>query len=140
MIKMKVRYPKNSDQPLSEHFTTKEFDCNCGKCSETIIDTDFLIKLEKMREVKGSSLRINNGGGYRCANKQQQLRLAGYETATGISQHELGNAADVSDGKTPGAELEKLARSVGIKAVGVGKMWVHIDGRDDMDRRWFYKA
>lgn len=43
-------------------------------------------------------------------------------------------------GPLTGLELEKAARAVGFKAVGIGHNWVHLDIRMDKERRWEYKS
>lgn len=131
-----LEIPKRQGRSLSEHFNSDEFDCHCGCCTQTLIDTELVNKLEAMRTLIGKPIKINSG--YRCAHRQEQLRQMGFETASGKSQHELGKAADIMcDGMT-GAELDKIARSVGIKAVGVAHNWIHLDLRDDRERRWTY--
>jgi len=101
------------------------------------VDSHLVERLDKLCELKRGKVSITSG--YRCANKQEQLRLAGYETAKGVSQHELGRAADITDGVTPGVELEELARAAGFESVGVGKLWIHVDMRVG-HRRWTYKS
>lgn len=121
---------------ISKYFNKSEFLCPCGNCKDFEIDAELLEKLDAMRELHGGPLKVTSG--YRCAAYQEQLKLRGYETATGVSQHTLGRAADVTDGVTPGYELEDQARKAGFKAVGVGKNWVHVDLRSDKDRKWSY--
>lgn len=131
-------YPKKAGVKLSEHFSSSEFDCPCGHCDSTLIDETLIDRLEKTRGTLGTPLRINSG--YRCARYQEELRLRGYETATGVSQHELGRAADIMSAKdgVGGIEIESAARASGFRAVGVGHSWCHVDLRDDKDRRWEY--
>lgn len=129
-------YPKGSPLLLTPNFNVIEFECPCDTCKETLVNPDLVTKLEAMRKILGSKLRITSG--YRCATYQQQLKIRGYETAKGISQHTRGNAVDVTNEVALGAELEEAARKAGFRAVGVAKTWVHLDMRDDMDRRWFY--
>lgn len=135
-----MTYKKGSKDALGVYFTAREFDCPCQKCTETIIDPELVNRLESMRVSIGKPLRINSG--YRCSNYQTELRLRGYETSTGPSQHELGRAVDVmrADSQSIGLELEKEARKAGFKAVGVGSSWIHCDLRDDVVRRWEYKS
>ena len=83
---------------------------------------------------------VSKGGGYRCARYQEILRRKGFETSTGISQHELGRAADITCHGLNGNDLEVYAREAGFKAVGVGARFIHVDLRDDVERRWEYKA
>ncbi len=132
-----LTYPKDSNERLSTHFMLREFDCPCQVCVETILDSALISKLEALRAQTGP-LRINSG--YRCSNYQTELRLRGYETATGVSQHTEGRAADVmsEDSRFSGVALESFARTAGFMAVGVGGTWVHVDLRDDKERRWEY--
>jgi uncharacterized protein YcbK (DUF882 family) len=121
---------------LSSNFASQEFNCPCSECKITLVDEELVAKLQKMHDDIGSKLKITSG--YRCASHQKHLTMLGYETAKGVSQHQLGKAADVTNGVTPGGELEGYARDAGFKAVGVAQLWIHVDTRDDMDRRWFY--
>lgn len=132
-------YPRGPNNVnLSIHFSLSEFLCGCGKCPQTKVDPDLITKLEALRALCKATIRINSG--YRCREYQDDLRRRGYDTATGVSQHELGRAADVSteSPRLSGAEIEVLARRAGFKAVGVGMTWAHLDLRDDKERRWVY--
>jgi uncharacterized protein YcbK (DUF882 family) len=133
-----MQYGLNEGRQISEHFNSNEFRCDCGVCRIILVNTDLVSKLEEMRKILGSSLTISSG--YRCEHKQHELTIRGFDTAKGISQHTLGNAVDVTNGVTPGFELEDAARKAGFKAVGVAKTWVHVDLRSDRDRRWTYKS
>lgn len=130
-------YKKGEHAVLSPYFNSSEFDCPCPQCTTTKIDPKLITLLTALREKTGP-LRITSG--YRCPHYQTELRLRGYPTANGPSQHEFGGAADIVGAGTEysGAELEKLAREVGFKAVGVASSWVHVDIRSDKERRWVY--
>ena len=128
------KYKKGSNTKLSDHFNSNEVDCKCSECSETLIDSELIVRLERMRTLTGP-LSITSG--YRCQAYQDALRKAGFETAAGVSQHTLGRAADVLNGVMLGAELEHCARKVGFECVGVGRTWVHVDLRPG-PKRWFY--
>jgi uncharacterized protein YcbK (DUF882 family) len=133
-------YKKGTNVKLSTHFNSSEFSCSCDQCNITIIDPTLIVLLEAMRAILGTPIKIN--AGYRCAHKQDMLRLQGYETAKGISTHQLGQAADIESGVWLGHELEDAARRAGFKAVGVAQTWVHCDlrGQDGgRVRRWTYK-
>lgn len=131
-------YAKGKSIQLSNHFVSKEFDCPCNDCKQTVVDITLVSHLEAMRTILGSKLRITSG--YRCPEYQVQLRLRGYETAKGVSQHELGKAADITNDVAPGHELEDAARKAGFLAVGVGKNWVHVDTRLGKSRSWKYSS
>ena len=130
---------KGLNQKLSEHFSSNEFDCPCDLCADTNIDEDLFTKLEAMRQSLACSLRIHPGGGYRCDQYQFSLTKRGFETSKGISQHQLGKAADISTGLHSGEELEKHAKKAGFRAIGVSANWIHVDVRNDKDRFWYYK-
>lgn len=131
-----LQYKKKEGRKLSDHFISDEFDCPCDKCVLTLIDLALVERLEQVRTLLSAPIRINSG--YRCAGYQADLRARGYETASGISQHELGRAADIMSEPVVGTVLEKIARAAGFKAVGVGGTWIHVDMRDDKERRWEY--
>lgn len=132
-------YSKDKNIQLSTHFWSKEFSCPCDDCKQTLIDKILVSQLEAMRTILGSKLRITSG--YRCQDYQDQLALRGYETSKN-SQHLLGKAADVTNGVSPGHELEDAARRAGFLAVGVGSNWVHVDlrGENGKQRRWIYRS
>lgn len=131
-----LTFPKDSQEQVSKYFKAHEFDCPCDNCSQTFIDMHLLEKLDALREVLGFPVKITSG--YRCDHHQEQLKEMGFETAVGKSQHQEGKAADVKTGHHLGIEIEEAARSIGFKAVGVGKSWAHVDLRDDRERRWTY--
>lgn len=90
--------------------------------------------LEAVRQAYGQSISVHSG--YRCAAHQADLAAQGYETAKGISQHQLGNAADLA--ATNMAAFVPLIEAR-FKAVGLARTWLHCDLRDDKERRWTYK-
>jgi uncharacterized protein YcbK (DUF882 family) len=130
-------YKKGENVTLSPHFKLNEFQCPCSECATVEVDPDLIITLEALRSKVNHPLRINSG--YRCQNYQNELRLRGYETSLGISQHTLGRAADVmsEDSRLSGVALETLARQCGFTSVGVGHNWIHVDLRPGY-RRWEY--
>ena len=131
-------YEKGSNTPLSNNFNSSLFDCHCDQCSTTLIDTDLINKAEKLVLLLGTKVNINSA--YRCAHKQQMLRIQGLETSKGISQHQLGKAMDISNGVATGMELAEAALLAGFKAIGQASNWVHVDLRDDVVRKWYYKS
>lgn len=131
-----IKYDKRDRKSLSLHFSSNEFNCPCSDCKETLVSDTLVERLEKMRVDLGVQLHVTSG--YRCKGYQEQLRLRGYETATGISQHELGNAADISNGVLRGDELAEAAEKAGFTCIGVGKTWCHLDVRPG-PKRWSYK-
>lgn len=127
------KWKRGEDPKLSHYFRAREFECHCG-CVEQMIDEELVARLETLRLLLGAPIVVTSG--YRCAVKQQQLRDQGHETAVGVSQHELGRAADISSYAM--ATLTAHAARV-FKATGAAKTFVHCDLRDDKERRWSYK-
>lgn len=128
---------RKDDFGLGEWFHALEFQCNCGKCIAQKISKDLIDKLDVIREAFGSPLFITSG--YRCSEYQKVLRDRGVETSTGVSQHELGRAADIviTDPKRM-VELRDLL-SKHFMAIGEGRTFTHVDLRADKIRRWGYK-
>lgn len=121
---------------LSKSFNSGEFED--GISEYVLIDKRLVDRLQKLRDHLICPIKITSA--YRSPAKQEQLRKQGYETANGISTHEVGCAVDLWTGKHTGEQLERAARFVGFKSVGVGTSWVHVDIRDDKERRWEYQT
>lgn len=132
-------FAKNDSTPISKYFKAREFDCPCLKCEETLIDDELVLMLDKMRDLAAIPLKINSG--YRCKDHQADLKARGYETAPGVSAHELGNGADVSALMNPltGEQLEAFAKEAGFTRFGVGLHFIHVD-RKEGSARWVYKS
>jgi uncharacterized protein YcbK (DUF882 family) len=129
------QYEKGSLEMVGNNFMAKEFDCPCSKCTITLIDDDLILGLEAMRLTLNVPIRIHSG--YRCADHQAALAASGHQTSKGVSQHELGKAADVSAATFGGLRLEAAARGAHFKSVGVAPTWVHVDTRQGT-RQWHY--
>lgn len=130
--------PKGRSYQLSSNFESTEFDCPCinRECVFTYIDLDLITKLQSLRDIVRVPLFINSG--FRCTKHQLDLKERGHQTASLVSSHEHGMAADIFTIKHTGLELEEMARDLGFKAVGVGESWIHVDLRRDKHRRWEY--
>ena len=145
-------WPKGSNKRLTSYFSEGEFTCPCIKqdtCGEQRISVDLISQLQTVRKQLKSPIKVTSG--YRCAAYQAELATRGYETAKGISQHQLGNAVDISPilGVTrPNEdkpltmvelmlELKRLVEA-NFKASGQGKTFFHVDTRADKERRWSY--
>lgn len=139
------KYQKGSNKKLQFNFEVADFDCPCRdpECVTTIVDDDLVLGLQLMRDQLGCPLFISSG--YRCPAYQKHLKDQGYETAVGVSQHELGKAADVFTRKHSGEALAELAYKVGFRRCGVGGTFVHVDVKGAMDGRrdiveWSYSS
>lgn len=101
-----------------------------------MVSPDLIAKLEKVRTAIGP---IQVTDGYRCQWLQDDMRRRGYETAAGVSQHTLGNAADVRPQQLnimPQFEAECAKH---FEAIGIAATWLHVDLRTGKERRWYYK-
>jgi hypothetical protein len=127
---------KGERHQISKDFVTTEFDCPCKNagCQEQRISAAHIEKLQEVRNEVGA-IRINSG--YRCALHQEELRQQGYETAKGISTHQLGHASDIK-----AIDMAALLRACErrFKAIGVARSFLHVDERSDKVRRWGYVA
>ena len=132
-MKPLISFKKGDKVHLSKNFTSLEFQCSCAKCDTNIIAKELLDLIQKVRDDYGAPIRINSA--YRCANKQEELRNQGYETAKGKSSHEEGWALDVSSSNM--SKLLTVCEKY-FKNVGVAKSFIHIDIRDGGPRRWSY--
>jgi uncharacterized protein YcbK (DUF882 family) len=131
-----IQWKRGELLELSAHFKSTEFNCHCMKCDQQMIDSLLIHNLENMRAAVGA---IQVTSGYRCQAYQRQLAADGHETAKGISQHELGRAADIRPYKLGiMADFEQQAARY-FKAIGIAETWLHVDLRSDKVRRWRYK-
>lgn len=133
---MVYKWNKGENRQLSAHFWTHEFVCPCvyKACVEQRVSCELISKLEQVRYEYGYPLTVLSG--WRCAAHQSDLASQGYETAKGLSQHELGQAADIQGQYA--VTLKQVATRY-FKAIGIAKTWLHVDTRGDKIRRWGYK-
>lgn len=126
-------WPTHFKDSITPHFGTYEFHSNDPACKTQRIRGELLERLERVRTAIGATIMVRSG--FRTAEDQERLKRLGYETSKGISQHELGAAADIcaDDMETLLRECEKE-----FMAIGVAKSFIHVDLRDDKIRRWDY--
>ena len=131
--------------PLSDHFSTAEFDCNCSypECKEQKISKILVNKLELIRIEIKQPLGVSSA--FRCAKKQQDLRDAAAKgegdltvVASKTSTHELGDAVDIypKDRKNVRTDFLKLCASH-FDSIGLSDRFLHVDQRKG-HRRWNY--
>lgn len=114
---------KGSGKKVSSHFNSNEFDCKGHECcDETIIDSELIDILEKVRNHFNKPLRINSG--YRCADHNADSKGAKN------SLHTKGMAADVRISGVKPIEIAKYAESAGVKGIGLYPSFVHLDTRE----------
>lgn len=122
---------KQDNTQLSAHFKASEFDCPCGQCNETKINTDLVELLEDVHnvitEILGHEFPIKVSSGYRC-----ETHNATVPGAVSGSQHPLGNAADVI---IPNKYHQVISILVGKRGgVGFYPDRLHIDCRGSKAR------
>jgi uncharacterized protein YcbK (DUF882 family) len=117
---------------LTTNFDRSEFACHCG-CGRDDIDLQLVAILQQMREAVGHRLDIESG--VRCV--QHNLKEGGRPN----SAHLRGKAADI---KCPNSrlrfELVALAIQAGIRRIGIGETFVHLDNDETLapDVLWLY--
>ena len=107
--------------PQWKYFTEKELaDTRTGEC---LMDPDFMVKLNKLRDLYGKPMRITSG--YR--SKETNLAVNGAEN----SPHMYGKAVDVYVSGVDALNLLVLAVDVGFTGIGVSQKgasrFIHID-------------
>lgn len=124
------------DQPVGVYFNLHDYSCPCINldCIDQKIALDLIQKLDELRKEIARPIKITSG--FRCAQHQLELASRGCETAKGISQHELGMAADIwtDDLSSLHLPVQKF-----FKSIGFSSRFIHVDLRDDHVRHWYYK-
>lgn len=121
-------YKKGSREMLAPNFQAREFDCNCSRCTTTLVDEKLPVILQQIRDHFGKPVRIS--GPYRCPEHNAEV-----PNASKNSRHTKGMAADIQvDGIAP-AEVAKFAESIGVLGIGLYDTnkdghFVHVDTRD----------
>lgn len=137
MLNPKTNYyewTKGQGSEISVYFTEDEFSCPCihASCVSQRINRDLTTRLFAVRQALRSPIHITSG--FRCHEHQLDLAAKGYETAKGLSQHELGNAADVQ--ATIMGKLRVAVESQ-FTSIGYANTFLHVDTRSG-DRKWYY--
>lgn len=110
-------YKYNDQTKITAHFKASEFDCKCGKKHNTIIDTDLVELLEKLR-TRLNAKSGNPYSGYRCPTHDK--RVGG----SGSGPHTDGFGVDIyfigQDGKRiPSSKVALTLEDMGHK-YGIG--------------------
>lgn len=133
-------WTKGENPSINEHFNAHEFACQCSynDCCTQQISMDLIDRLTQIREALGEPIRITSG--YRCHKHQLDLTSQGLETANGLSQHEVGMAADIQCRDMHGL-LQECKKH--FNSIGVANSFIHVDMRplkaDGSPRWWSYK-
>lgn len=109
---------------LSANFSNSEFACPC--CGQSHMDSDFIIKLQQVRDDLGVPFSPVDGGGYRCP------QYNGSDTGA----HVEGKAIDPDLGREYYYEFIKLCMKHGFTGFGVknknGRFQMHADTAEDI--------
>ena len=90
------------------------------------MDTDFMSRLEKMREEWYSQsnriLKVNSG--YRC--KEHNRHVSRFAQKDGSGPHTMGKAIDIAISGRDAKRLYKIARKY-MTGIGISKRFIHMD-------------
>ena len=123
-----LQYSRGNTTKLSTNYIAKDFDCPCGSCSSTLINTNIVNWIERINSK--FNIKLNIKSGYRCA---QYNRV--YEEKGDGNFHTYGAAVDVilPGDADDGIKSKILAYAEGIGPTGIGNYiegnWIHIDNR-----------
>lgn len=129
--------PKGANIQLSEHYRSREFDCQCKRpgCTVTIIHPTLVDACETMRVDLSRPVTITDGGGsgYRCPAHNAEVGGAAN------SLHTMGLAADLH---CPGSTPDEMAALAEARAnygeVGKYNWGIHLGvfRPDGANTRW----
>jgi uncharacterized protein YcbK (DUF882 family) len=110
---------------LSQNFHLSEFECKCGKCSETLISPNHIQKMQLLRDFLGRSIKVNCG--YRCPAHNVTI-----EGSSLTSKHMLGQATDIRMDGVSAGELFRyiLASNIDFRGMKRYNSFVHLDSRE----------
>lgn len=124
---------KGEVHKLSDHFSTKEMDCQCKheSCKEQRISKDLIQRIENIRVEVNQPLIVTSA--FRCKQHQEDIRNSGVSTvvAKKQSQHELGNAVDIKpkDGKDIRGSFLVICEKQ-FTTIGLSNRFLHLDTRE----------
>lgn len=118
---------------MSKYFKPAEFTRCTPSCKIDDMDPTFLDLLDKVRETAGIPLVLN------CAYRSKAWDLA--KGRTGNSAHTRGKAVDIRcTTSTNRLKIVKAAILCGIRRIGIGKNFVHLDNDASLSQNvmWHY--
>ena len=121
--------------PRSKYFAPGEFRRCVPSCDISQMDPSFLDALDRVREKAGIPLLLNSA--YR--SRSYELKMG----RSGNSAHTKGKAADIRcNASATRMRLVRAALDCGIRRIGIGKTYVHLDTDDTLpqDVIWDYYA
>lgn len=118
---------------MSKYFQESEFKRCTPSCRMEQMDPAFLTLLDRVREAAGIPLVLNSA--YRSPAYEKK------KGRTGTSSHCEGKAVDVRcNASTNRYKILKAAMECGIRRIGVGKTYIHLDSSEThaQDVIWHY--
>lgn len=115
------------------YFSAAEFGKCTPSCELSQMDDDFLRTLDRVRELSGIPLVLN------CAYRSKEWDMA--KGRKGNSAHTRGKAADIRcNASGTRWKIIRAALDAGVRRIGVGNGFVHIDTDDALPQRviWTY--
>ena len=120
---------------MSKYFQESEFTRCTPSCRMEQMDPAFLTLLDRVREAAGIPLVLNSA--YRSPAYEKK------KGRTGTSSHCEGKAVDIRcNASTNRYKILKAAMECGIRRIGVGKTYIHLDSSEThaQDVIWDYYA
>lgn len=113
------------------YFDYSEFECSC--CKMNLTDENFILYLDKARELAGIPFVITSG--YRCPKHNDDIG--------GVynSSHTLGLAADIAcDNSRDRFKIIDALIAVGFRRIGISNEFLHVDADESktQDVIWKY--
>lgn len=129
MMALPIDRREGQEQYVPVHFSKTEFQMCTPSCELEDMDSEFLKKLDKLRDLCGFPIILN------CAYRSKKHDIS--KGRSGTSYHCVGRAADLRIlDSNKRALLVQNAFRVGLKGVGVYKRFVHVDDRF-VDTCWY---
>ena len=108
---------------MSKYFQESEFKRCTPSCRMEQMDPAFLALLDRVREAAGIPLVLNSA--YRSPAYEKK------KGRTGTSSHCEGKAVDIRcNASTNRYKILKAAMECGIRRIGVGKTYIHLDSSE----------
>lgn len=123
-----------TDWSKYKNFSEAEFMCKCG-CGEALMDDDFMVELQMLRDIVGFALSINSG--YRCPAHNDKVSSTGLD-----GPHTTGKTVDLGVDRQKAHKVLQTAFSMGFKGVGVAQKgsgrFIHLDNARLKPTVWSY--
>ena len=126
------------NERLSANFSRHEFACQCG-CGADNISPDLVERLQKVRDLLGSPMKITSG--VRCEKHNASPSVGGSKTSAHLpDDFGIGHAVDIAC-STSNYRAKLLACAFGeFTRIGVAKTFIHLDSHPGKSQMvcWVY--